>query len=169
MPPPTWVISGSLRSWAAGSGRIPVGTWGSLTRAFSPADVAAFAALAGDDNPIHLDAAYAAGTRWGGPIVHGMLVAALFGTLFGAAIPGSVYVSQRLRFLAPVHVGQSVTARVTVAATAAARGDTHRATCATLVTRGDGVVAVEGEAVVLLPGGGGGGAELQPAAAAELR
>lgn len=137
--------------------------------------------MAGDDNPLHLDASYAATTPFRAPIVHGLLVAALIPTLFGATVPGAVYVSQALRFRRPVYLDERVVARVTVTAVAPrARGGGHLVTCATTVTRhepggagGEGEgggagkpwVYIDGEAVVILPGpeaaavgDGGGGA-----------
>ena len=109
-------IRGSLLSWAAAPplqrGRMPVGASAEISRAFDARAVAGFAALAGDDNPVHLDAAFAKGTRFGAPIVHGMLAASLWGTLLGASLPGCVYVSQAIAFKAPVFVGETVTACV---------------------------------------------------------
>ena len=112
-------IRGSLLSWAAAPpslrGRMPVGASAEISRAFDARAVAGFAALAGDDNPVHLDAAFAKGTRFGAPIVHGMLAASLWGTLLGASLPGCVYVSQAIAFKAPVFVGETVTACVVAA------------------------------------------------------
>ena len=80
-----------------------------------------------------------------------MLYGALISTIFGATIPGSVYVSQSFRFRRPVFVGDGVVARVEVTAVRAA--PRHLVTCATTVRRsgGDGRVCLEGEAVVMLP------------------
>jgi len=112
-------IRGSLLAWAAAPplqrGRMPVGASAEIARAFDARAVAGFAALAGDDNPVHLDAAFAKGTRFGAPIVHGMLAASLWGTLLGASLPGCVYVSQAIAFKAPVFVGETVTACVVAA------------------------------------------------------
>ena len=113
-----------------------------------------FAELAGDDNPVHLDAEFAATTRFKRPIVHGMLYGSLFGTIFGASIPGSVYVSQRFAFKRPVFVGEVVTARVDVTGVADRAAGTL-VTCATVIRRGAGAAGAElcmdGEATVLLP------------------
>ncbi len=97
-------------------GKLAVGSFGELRKHITVADVEAYAGLLGDDNPVHLDAAYAAGTRFGRPIAHGMLAAGLIPTIFGAQIPGALYVSQSLRFKRPVYVGDEVVARVTVKA-----------------------------------------------------
>ena len=107
----------------------------------TPRSRRSYAALAGDDNPVHLDAGFAAGTRFGGRIVHGMLYGSLFGTLFGAQIPGSIYVSQRMAFRRPVYVGETVTARIDVTRVVArgtGEGGVTLVTCVTTVRRGGG-------------------------------
>lgn len=99
------------------TGRLAAGHYGEVSRVILPEDVAAYAALLGDDNPVHLDAAFAATTRFRRPIAHGMLSAGLIPTIFGAQIQGSLYVSQTLKFKRPVYVGDAVLARVTVRST----------------------------------------------------
>ena len=95
---------------------IEVGDTASLTRTVTDEDIRAFAALSGDHNPIHLDGGYAATTRFGQRIAHGMFGASLISAVIGNDLPGlgSIYLSQTLRFLAPVYLGDTVTARVTV-------------------------------------------------------
>lgn len=130
---------------------LSVGMYAEIKRIISASDVSAYSALLGDTNPLHLDAAFAATTRWKRPIAHGMLSAGLFPTIFGATIPASVYVSQTLRFRRPVYVGDTVIARVTVKEVRV-RGGTQRVTCDTVATiEACGNVAVDGEAVVMLP------------------
>ena len=73
-------------------------------RAFTADDVAEFARLSHDANPIHLDPTAAARAGFPGPVVHGMLCASLFGAIIGTRFPGAVYAAQSLRF-APVLVG----------------------------------------------------------------
>ena len=85
-----------------------------LSRTFSAADVRSFAAVSGDANPLHREGNVAAESRFEQPVVHGMLIASLFSAIIGNAFPGSIYLSQTLRFVAPVPVGSTVTARVTV-------------------------------------------------------
>lgn len=88
----------------------------STTRAFTAEDVAAFARLSGDLNPIHLDeaAAAAAGVKGvdGRRVVHGMLCASLFSAIIGSRFPGAIYATQSLAFRRPVAVGEEVTAEV---------------------------------------------------------
>ena len=95
---------------------VRVGSSYSMKRTFSAADVATFAALCGDQNPIHLDPAAAKKAGFVGCIVHGQLVVSLFSYLMGMHMPGpqSIYVSQSVQFVAPILVGEEVEASVTV-------------------------------------------------------
>lgn len=126
-----------------------VGEAAELTRAFSEADVLAFAELSGDANPVHIDAEAAAQSRFGQRVVHGMLTASLFSTLLGTRLPGpgSVYVSQNLRFVAPVFLGEGLTARVEVVRV---REDKPLVTLSTRCVKADGTLAIEGEAVIFV-------------------
>lgn len=110
-------------------------------------DVRAFALLSGDDNPIHVNREFAAGTRFGKPIVHGMLYGSMFGTMIGASIDGAVYVNQTFGFKKPVFVGQSVTGRIEVQSLS---NSGRVCTCSTIASVDD-VVVMEGEAVFMLP------------------
>jgi acyl dehydratase len=132
--------------------------------------VKAYADLCGDHNPVHLDAAFAATTRFRGAIAHGMLFGGLFGTIFGVTVPGSIYVSQSFKFRKPVYVDEPIIARIEVVEVK--RAPLHLATCRTTVRKAkDGVVALDGEAVVLLPTGAdaAAAAAAAEAAAAALR
>lgn len=79
-------------------------------------DIESFAAMSGDNNPIHLDDEFARSTVFKGRIAHGMLSASYLSTIFGTKLPGPgcIYLGQSLRFKAPVRPGDNVTARVTV-------------------------------------------------------
>lgn len=112
-------------------------------------DVRAFAELSGDYNPVHLDEEYASGTRFGRTIAHGMLAASLISATLANELPGrgAVYLSQSLRFVAPVFPGDTVTARVTVTKV---REDKPIVTLETVCTNERGEKLLEGEAVVLL-------------------
>ncbi|QRR03356.1 MaoC family dehydratase [Dyadobacter sandarakinus] len=83
---------------------------------FTQEEVERFAALTGDDNPIHLDAAYAATTNFKKPIIHGMLGATVFTKVLGTQFPGhgSVYLKQTLEFLRPMFVETDYTAVFTI-------------------------------------------------------
>eukprot|EP01048_Picozoa_sp_COSAG05_P013191 COSAG05_NODE_1382_length_5019_cov_58.408740_3_plen_176_part_00 len=156
--------SRSLSSVSVGRVAVEEGAVLTLRRHFTPADVAAFAALSGDENPLHLDADYARTTIFRRPIVHGMLTASLFPSIFATNFPGSIYLSQTLNFKGPVFVGESVTATVTVLSCRQMRGGTKVATCRTecevteglqaegiLTSTQAGRLALEGEASVLCP------------------
>jgi acyl dehydratase len=129
---------------------LKVGDTASLTKTITDADIRAFADLSGDRNPIHLDDEYAATTRFGRRIAHGMLAASLISTVLGTELPGTgtVYLSQNSRFVAPVYPGDIVTARVTVTNI---RDDKPIVTLETICENQDGEVLIKGEAVVLAP------------------
>lgn len=79
-------------------------------------EVNAFAQLSGDDNPLHLDDAYAQDCGFSGRVAHGMLALAAISRLIGTQLPGpgSLWLSQEFQFVAPVFVGDTIEARVTV-------------------------------------------------------
>ncbi|MGE5252161.1 MAG: MaoC family dehydratase [Bacteroidota bacterium] len=110
--------------------------------------IRAFADLTGDHNPVHLDDAYASGTRFGRRIAHGMIAAGLISAALANELPGpgSVYLSQTLQFKAPVFPGDTVTATIEVKSV---RPDKPIVTLSTVCTRQDGTVVLEGEAVIL--------------------
>lgn len=112
-------------------------------------DIAAFGEVVGDHNPLHSDPDFAATTRFGRPIAHGMLAASFISGVLGTQLPGpgTVYLRQTLEFKAPVYPGDVVTATVTVTKV---RDDKPVFTLRTMCTKADGTVAIDGEAVVLL-------------------
>ncbi len=95
---------------------LAVGQEASLSNTVSEADIAAFAQVSGDKNPVHLDAAYAATTMFKERIAHGMLSAAYISAVFGMELPGpgSIYISQTLNFKAPVKIGDTVVTTVKI-------------------------------------------------------
>jgi 3-hydroxybutyryl-CoA dehydratase len=107
-----------------------------------------FADLTGDANPVHLDDAYAAGTRFGRRIAHGMIAAGLISATLANDLPGpgTVYLSQTLQFKAPVYPGDSITTTVEVKSV---RPDKPIVTLATVCKNQNDIVVLEGEAVVL--------------------
>ena len=84
----------------------------SVSKTITDADIAAFADLSGDVNPVHLDDAFAASTIFKKRIAHGFLTGALFSTVLGTKLPGPgcVYISQTMKFKAPVYIGDEVVA-----------------------------------------------------------
>ncbi|HZT96306.1 MAG TPA: MaoC family dehydratase [Chloroflexota bacterium] len=127
-------------------GYLSVGQKVSVRRLFTPEDLDAFAAVTGDDNPLHVSPEFARHTAFGRPIVHGLLTASLFSYLLGTKLPGpgSIYLGQMLKFTAPVFVGEEVTASVEVAEINTAKRTVRLVTQAT-TARG---VVLEGEAVI---------------------
>jgi acyl dehydratase len=97
---------------------LAVGQEACLEHTFSAEDVAHFAALCGDNQPLHLDADFAARTFFKQPIVHGMLTASLFSTLIGTRLPGpgSIYIGQNLTFLRAVYMNETVRACMRITA-----------------------------------------------------
>ena len=131
---------------------LKVGDAAEMRKTIADEDVRAFAELTGDRNPVHLDEEYAASTRFGRRIAHGMLGASLISAVLANELPGrgTVYLSQTLRFTAPVFPGDTVTARVVVKQV---REDKPIVTLETVCTNQRGERVVEGEAVVLAPRG----------------
>lgn len=95
---------------------ISVGMSEIYAKTITEADVAMYAAVSGDTNPLHLNDEFASHTRFKSRIVHGMLTTSLWSTLIGTRLPGPgcIYMSQEMKFIRPVRIGDTVTARVTV-------------------------------------------------------
>ncbi len=125
------------------------GMQASYTRTISEQDISQFAAVSGDDNPIHMDEAFAADSRFKKRIAHGMLSASFISTIVGTKLPGPgcLYVSQALKFRAPVFIGDEVVTTATISDLNPRRGFV---TLATTCTVGDTDV-IRGEAVMLVP------------------
>jgi len=122
----------------------------SATRTLEITDqtIRAFAEVTGDTNPVHLDDEYAAETRFGRRIAHGMIAAGLVSATLANDLPGpgTVYLNQTLKFMSPVYPGDTVTATVEVLTV---RPDKPIVTLSTVCTNQDDAVVLEGEAVVL--------------------
>lgn len=128
---------------------LSVGQSAVFGKTVTEADIAAFAGVSGDTNPVHLNEEYAKNTMFKGRIAHGMLSAAFISTVFGTKLPGPgcIYVSQLLKFKAPVKIGDTVMARVEVTALVPEKKFvTFKTTC----TVGDKVV-LDGEATLMVP------------------
>lgn len=128
--------------------RFSIGDSASYEKTITTEAVEAYAALTGDTNPVHLDDAYAATTRFGGRISHGMLTAGLISTVIGTGLPGrgAIYVGQTIRFLKPVFLGDTITATGTLIAYDEDRG---RMTLETICRNQHGEDVLSGEAEVL--------------------
>lgn len=129
---------------------IKIGDSASLTKTFSDEDVRSFAEISGDKNPVHLDNEFAAQTQFKKRLVHGMLTAGLISAVLGTELPGpgSIYLSQSINFRAPVFIGDTITATVTVTKM---REGKPIVTLETVCKNQDEVVVLKGEAVLLAP------------------
>ncbi|MBH0238187.1 MaoC family dehydratase [Methylobrevis albus] len=112
-------------------------------------DVIGFAQISGDHNPIHLSEHFAARTRFGGRIAHGLYTASLISAVLGMRLPGpgAVYLSQTLKFRAPVRIGDVIAVSVEVAELIE-KGSRARLTCEARV---DNTLVLDGEAMVMVP------------------
>jgi 3-hydroxybutyryl-CoA dehydratase len=129
---------------------LAVGMRESYSKLVKSSDVVGFAEISGDRNPIHLSEHFAAQTPFGGRIAHGLYTASLISAVIGTRLPGpgAIYISQTLRFLAPVRIGDTVQASVEVVELIE-KGRRGRLRCECRV--GDAIV-LEGEAEVKVPG-----------------
>ncbi|CAI8412978.1 MAG: MaoC family dehydratase [Gammaproteobacteria bacterium] len=95
---------------------LTIGMESSYQKTITETDIDAFAALTGDTNPVHLDSEYAATTPFKARIAHGMLSAGLISTVLGTQLPGPgcIYLEQQIKFKAPVFIGDTLVATVTV-------------------------------------------------------
>ena len=120
----------------------------SYARTVTEADVVLFAGVSGDDNPIHINDEFAQASPMGGRIAHGLYTASLISTVAGTRLPGpgAVYVTQSLKFRAPVRIGDTVKATITVKEIDPKR---RRVNCETVCTVADKPV-LTGEAQFLV-------------------
>ena len=127
-----------------------VGQVAEMCKTVTETDVVLYAGITGDMNPVHIDAVAAAASQFGERIVHGMLTAGFISAALAMKLPGpgAVYLSQSLRFVRPVRIGDTVTARVEVVEVLSTR---RRLRLSTLCRNQQGETVVDGEAVVLVP------------------
>jgi 3-hydroxybutyryl-CoA dehydratase len=120
-----------------------------FSKTVSEADIVLFAGITGDTNPVHLDEEFAKPTMFKGRIAHGMLTAGFISAVFGTKLPGPgcIYLSQSLKFKAPVRIGDTVCARVTVTEVVTEK---RRILVKTVVSVGDTVV-IDGDAMLMVP------------------
>ncbi|MDP3046567.1 MAG: MaoC family dehydratase [Chloroflexota bacterium] len=131
-----------------------VGQRAVFSKTITVADIEAFAMATGDENPVHLDDCYAATTRFGGRIAHGILTVGLISACIAQNWPGSIYLSQQARFVKPVRPNDRITADVEVTALDVQRS---RITLRTVCINQNGEQVVDGSAEVWLPREVGGG------------
>ena len=127
---------------------IEVGQKASLTQEITEGNVLIFAGVTGDLNPAHISEEYARQTKFKKRIAHGLLSVSLIAAALGTELPGagSVYVSQDVKFKAPVFIGDSITAELEVIAKDVER---NRITLKTICTNESGQVVIEGQAVTM--------------------
>ena len=95
---------------------LKVGDSAQISKTITETDINDFARVTGDFNPVHLDQAYAEKTIFKGRIAHGLLSVGLLSNVLGNILPGhgTIYLSQEVKFLAPVRIGDAITAKVEV-------------------------------------------------------
>ncbi len=128
---------------------LQIGDSFSLKRVISAEDVRLFAELTGDDNPIHVDEEYASTTRFGKPIVHGVLLLGIISKVLGRDFPGpgSIAVTISARFLRPVPVGSEITVEVKIVE----KIERHRHIRGKVYVHVGGKMALGGEATLIPP------------------
>ncbi len=126
-----------------------IGDSASFTKTISESDVYLFAGISGDLNPAHLNEPYAQGTFFKGRIAHGILCSGLISAAIGMQLPGpgTIYLRQELNFTAPVHIGDTITAKVEIAE----KLEKNRVRLRTTCTNQNGDVVIDGEALVSPP------------------
>ena len=137
-----------------GNGRsiyeLKVGDSAQISKTITETDINDFARVTGDFNPVHLDQAYAEKTIFKGRIAHGVLSVGLLSNVLGNTLPGygTIYLSQEVKFLAPVRIGDTITAKVEVLELIA---DKNRVKFRTICTNQDGKVVADGVAWAMPP------------------
>lgn len=130
--------------------QINIGDTADFSKTVTETDVYLYAGITGDLNPAHINAAYAAQTFFKSRIAHGMLSGGFISAVIGMQLPGpgTIYLQQALKFLAPVRFGDTVTARVEVLEKVTEKNHLRlRTTC----TNQEGTLLVDGEALVSPP------------------
>jgi len=129
---------------------LELGMEASLSRTVKEADIAAFAEVSGDHNPVHVDAAYAAQSKFGERVSHGMLTASYISAIFGMKMPGpgAIYVSQTLNFRRPVKIGDEIATTVEINDL---WPEKCRARFQCRCVNTEGKTVLEGEAILLVP------------------
>jgi len=132
-------------------GEISVGMSAEMSRTVTSEGILAFAEATGDFNPVHVDEEAGKASLFGERIAHGMLGAGLISAVLGMKLPGAgaLYLSQTLKFVKPVKIGDTITARAEVVEVIAAK---KRVRLATTVRNQDGDMVIEGEALAKVRG-----------------
>jgi len=128
---------------------LDVGMFDIYAKTITDADIITFAGISGDTNPVHLNDEFASETMFKGRIAHGMLTASFISTVIGTKLPGPgcIYISQNLRFKAPVRAGDTVNAVCTVEKLIPTKHFIELKTICTV----NGKTVVDGDATILVP------------------
>ena len=131
-------------------GELKIGDSAQIVKTITEGDIELFARATGDFNPVHLDAAYADKTMFKGRIAHGLLSVGFFSAILGNILPGhgTIYLSQEVKFVAPVRIGDTITAKVEVIELIPEK---NRARFRTSCVNQDGKLAVDGIAWTMPP------------------
>ena len=129
---------------------INIGDKSSYSRTVTETDVVLFGGVSGDLNPAHFNEEYCKETMFKGRIAHGMLSAGYISTVLGMQLPGpgTIYLSQEVKFIAPVRFGDTITATVEVVEKIE---DKNRIVLETICINQQGKVVVKGKAIVMPP------------------
>lgn len=130
--------------------KLKIGDHASMTKTISESDVYLFAGITGDLNPAHVNAVSSAQGAFSGRVAHGILVAGLISAVLGMQLPGpgTIYLGQELRFVSPVHLGDTITATATVTEIDEPK---KLARLETICTNQNGTVVIKGSATVRPP------------------
>ncbi len=128
---------------------IKVGDKAFMSKTITEHDIYTYAGLVGDFNPVHVNEEEAKKTMFGGRIAHGMLVAGFVSTVLGTGLPGAgtIYITQNLKFLAPVRIGDTITAEVEILEK---YEEKKRFKVRTRVYNQEGKTVLDGDALVML-------------------
>jgi 3-hydroxybutyryl-CoA dehydratase len=129
---------------------LTIGQKASFQKTISESDVYLYAGITGDINPAHIDEETSKNSIFKGRIAHGMLTAGLISAVLGVHLPGpgTIYMSQELKFTAPVRFGDTIKAQVEVLEINAQK---NRVTLATTCHNQEGVKVLDGKAIVMPP------------------
>ena len=130
--------------------QLEIGQNAEFSKTISETQLYLFAGVTGDMNPAHINAEYSKDSVFNQRVVHGMLSASLISTVLGTELPGrgTIYLQQEVKFVAPVHFGDTITATVEVLEKNIKK---NRVKLRTVCTNQEGQVVVDGEAIVIPP------------------
>ncbi len=129
---------------------LKLGDVAEFAKTVSESDIYLYAGITGDLNPAHVNETYAGKTFFKTRIAQGMLTAGFISAILGTQLPGpgTIYLRQELNFIAPVHIGDTITARVEVIEIISEK---NRVRLKTTCTNQDGTQVLDGEAVTSPP------------------